>query len=30
MTLVLIACTVSGLVLGHVVAATLRGFGMEV
>lgn len=30
MILVLLACTISGLILGHVIAATLRGFGMEV
>ena len=30
MILVLLACTVSGLAIGHVIAATLRGFGMDV
>ena len=30
MVLVVLACVVSGLALGHVIAATLRGFGMEV
>lgn len=30
MVLVLIGCTLTGLVVGHVIAATLRGYGMEV
>lgn len=30
MVLVVLTCIISGIVLGHVIAATLRGFGMEV
>lgn len=30
MLLVFLACVISGLALGHVIAATLRGFGLEV
>lgn len=30
MLTVILTCCISGLILGHVIASTLRGFGMEV